>query len=182
VTGWHAERRHSLADAKPAVVTRRCLRMMTEVRSFVSARAALTVLICMPMRGRRRPTQSRRQAHRSRALSVIGPTRSTEDGLVPLGAWSGGTYVWQQMSPAPPTMVAWRYVRHRHEVIAHQAVPQPALYTAVITGLTGLTARTRLRPPTHRPTSRGAPVAAPVAGAAPSAAERSRGGRQAARL
>jgi hypothetical protein len=36
------------------------------------------------------PVQVRR-AHRSRALSVIGPTHSTEDGLVRLGACGGAT-------------------------------------------------------------------------------------------
>ena len=81
-----------------------------------------------------------------------------------------------------PTMVTWRDVRHRYKGIAQQAVPQPALYMAVATGLTGLTARTRLRPPTHRPTSRGAAVAAPAAGAGPSAAERGPAGRRATRL
>ena len=43
-----------------------------------------------------------------------------------------------------PTMVAWRDVRLRYKDIAHQAVQQPALYTAEATGLTGLTLRTHL--------------------------------------
>jgi hypothetical protein len=86
------------------------------------------------------------------------------------------------MSLAPPTMVTWRDVRHRYEAIAQQAVPQPALYAAVATGLTGLMARTRLGPPTHRPTSRRVAVAVPAAAAGPSAAERGPAGRPATRL
>ena len=44
MTGCYAERRHSLVDAKPAVVTWRCLQMMTEARVFLSTPAALTIL------------------------------------------------------------------------------------------------------------------------------------------
>jgi hypothetical protein len=77
-------------------------------------------------------------------------------------------------------MAAWRDVRHRYKDIAQQAALRPALYTALATGPTGLTGRTRLRPPTPRRTGRRA-VGARAAGAGPSVAERGRGGRRAAR-
>lgn len=81
-----------------------------------------------------------------------------------------------------PTMVTWRDVPHRHGAIARRAAPQPALYTAVATGLTGLTTRTRLRTPTHRLTSRGPAVASPPAGAGPSVAQRGPAGHRPVRL
>lgn len=64
-------------------------------------------------------------------------------------------------------MAPWQDARHRYEGITQQAVLRPAPYTAVGTGLTGRTDRTRLDHPTRRRTYRRAVGAARAAGAGP---------------
>jgi hypothetical protein len=113
----------------------------------------------------------------STGSSPTSPRRTPRSMRSDMADWS--CIVARVMSVVRRTIAAWLDARPRYGDIAQQAAQQPALCTAEGTRPTG---RTRRGPLTHRSTSRRAVGAARAAGAGPSAAERGRAGRRAARL
>lgn len=134
-----------------------------------------------PRAVRRTPTQLRQHRHLSGAAHPPGlptsPRRTPRSMRSDMTDWS--CIVARVMSLVRRTIAAWLDAPLRYRDIAQQAAQQPALCTAEGMGLTG---RTRPGPLTRRSTSRRAVGAPRAAGPGPSAAERGRAGRRAARL